>query len=274
MSNILNIAHRGARSLAPENTLAAARKAFEIGADMWELDVSVTADGELVLMHDDTLLRTTNAAALFPERAPWDVSTFTLAEIKSLDAGSFYLEADPFGQIAAGEISAKAQVVMTGEPVPTLYEALCFTHDHNWRVNVEIKTLPPSLAGFPVVEKTLALIRQLEMQNQVLLSSFAHTYLRQAKQLDPTLAIAVLVEFPPADPIKLLTKLGSQTYHPFNQMIEESQIHLLRQAGFEINVWTVNTEAEMRKLIQAGVTGLITDFPHILKHLTENSDNP
>ncbi len=65
---IRNIAHRGARSLAPENTIAAARKAFEVGASMWELDTGILADGELIIMHDDTLERTTNVANVFPER--------------------------------------------------------------------------------------------------------------------------------------------------------------------------------------------------------------
>ncbi|MEM5790386.1 MAG: glycerophosphodiester phosphodiesterase family protein, partial [Syntrophobacteraceae bacterium] len=72
-SNLLNIAHRGARSLAPENTLAAARKALMLGAHMWELDVRLSRDGHLVVIHDATLDRTSNAAELFPDRAPWRV---------------------------------------------------------------------------------------------------------------------------------------------------------------------------------------------------------
>ena len=99
---VLNIAHAGARSLAPENTLAAARKALEVGADLWETDVAVTSDGELILFHDDSLARTTNAPVRFPDRSPWTFTTFTLAEIRSLDAGSWFVETDPFGQIAAG----------------------------------------------------------------------------------------------------------------------------------------------------------------------------
>ena len=71
-SKMLNIAHRGARSLAPENTLAAARKALGCGADMWELDVGMTADGVLILIHDNTLTRTSNVLEIFPERTPWD----------------------------------------------------------------------------------------------------------------------------------------------------------------------------------------------------------
>ncbi|HFD40915.1 MAG TPA: glycerophosphodiester phosphodiesterase, partial [Anaerolineae bacterium] len=92
---VVNIAHRGARSLAPENTLVAARKALAVGADLWETDVAVTADGELILFHDDSLVRTTDAERRFPDRAPWTFTTFSLAEIRSLDAGSWFVETDP-----------------------------------------------------------------------------------------------------------------------------------------------------------------------------------
>ena len=102
---VLNIAHRGARSLAPENTLAAARKAFEVGANMWELDVSVTGDGALVVFHDDALTRVTDAETVFPSHTPWHLADFTLAELKQLDTGSRFIQDDPHGQIAAGALS-------------------------------------------------------------------------------------------------------------------------------------------------------------------------
>ena len=101
------IAHRGARSLAPENTLAAARKAHGLGADLWETDVAVTADDQLVLMHDDAMTRTTNVADIFPERVPAAFSTSSLAEIRSLDAGSWFERDDPFGQVAAGAVDSR-----------------------------------------------------------------------------------------------------------------------------------------------------------------------
>lgn len=102
---ILNIAHRGARSLAPENTMLAARKAFEIGASGWELDVAMTSDHELVVIHDDTLERTSDAAQVFPDRDPWSVVDFSMAELRRLDFGAWFVRTDPFGQIAAGMIS-------------------------------------------------------------------------------------------------------------------------------------------------------------------------
>jgi glycerophosphoryl diester phosphodiesterase len=157
----LVIAHRGARSLAPENTLAAAMAAWRLGADGWELDVRMTKDGELILMHDETLSRTTNAPSLFPNRSPWLVSDFTLEEIKMLDAGSWFVDQDPYGTIAAGEVSPEEAAKFRGEKVPTLKEALALTKELGFWVNIELKSRP-SFALSPqtkaLADRTVALI--------------------------------------------------------------------------------------------------------------------
>jgi glycerophosphoryl diester phosphodiesterase len=234
---------------------------------MWELDVSVTADGELYLMHDATLVRTTNVQTIFPGRASWGSSDLTLAEISRLETGSSFFRDDPFGQIAAGAVSAEEQAAMQVEPIPTLREALLFTRNHHWQVNVEIKLLPPGMASFPVVERTLALIEALDMMEQVLLSSFVHPYLQQAKQLNPAVATAVLTATAYPEPVVLLRELESQVYHPRFQLITPEEIKRLRQADFEVSVWTVNETEDMQRLIQAGVSGIITDFPQYLKQI-------
>jgi glycerophosphoryl diester phosphodiesterase len=156
--------------LAPENTLASARKALELGADMWELDVAVTSDNDLVVLHDDTLDRTCNVKDLFPGKVPWRVWEFTLAEIKTLDCGSWFNKTDPFGQIKAGAVSQDEQESYVGEPMPTLREALQFTLDNNWRVNVELKDQPIEKLGKPLVEKTVNLISELHKGDK----SFPH----------------------------------------------------------------------------------------------------
>ncbi len=167
----LNIAHRGARSLAPENTMAAARKALEIGADWWELDVAMTKDGELVVLHDDTLDRTSNVATVFPDRRKTPVYEFTLAELRQLDFGSWFIEKDPFNQIAIGAVSQTELEKFKGEPIPTLREALVFTRDNHWKVNVEIKDASGFAADATIVQQTVALIDELGMSGQVLVSS-------------------------------------------------------------------------------------------------------
>jgi glycerophosphoryl diester phosphodiesterase len=264
---VLNIAHRGARSLAPENTLAAARKALEIGADLWETDVGVTADGELILFHDDSLARTTDAEVRFPDRAPWTFAAFTRAEIRTLDAGSWFVETDPFEQIAAGAVTLTEQAAYRGEKVPTLREALIFTRDASWRINLELKRLPPPLERFPVVERVLALVDELEIPpRQLILSAFNHNWLRQAQALRPDIAVQALIGYSFTAPLDW-DDLSFATYNARSTLITEDKIREVTTQGIAVNLFTVNDEADMRRFIAAGVAGLFTDFPQRLREL-------
>lgn len=263
------IAHRGARSLAPENTLSAAIKAFESGADGWELDVAVSADGELVLLHDDTLERTSNAAQVFPERKPWSVYDFSLEELKALDFGSWFVESDPFEQASQAQISKSELESYVGMPITTLAEALAYTKENHWWVNVEIKDASDTPADTVIVAKVVALVDDLGMQDQVLISSFNHDYLRQVKALNFSIDTGALVNQVIIDPIGLLQELNAQAFHPGRKYTYAKQVQALRDAGYDVNVWTVNEEAEMLALIEMGVTGIITDFPQQLKPILE-----
>ena len=262
---VLNIAHRGARSLAPENTIAAARKALEIGADMWELDVALTADGDPIILHDDTLTRTSNAAEIFPERAPWRIHEFSMDEIRRLDFGTWYSIKDPFNQIACGMVSQSDLQSYSGEPAPTLLQALEFTRQNNWTVNIEIKDLSRTNGDAVVVEKVAGMVKNMEMTSQVIISSFNHAYLKQCRHLYPDLPTAALVSMPHLAPAHLLRSLGAIMYNPDVNFILPGSIHLLRTAGFGVNVYTVNNESTMRRLISAGVSGIFTDYPQLLK---------
>ena len=264
---VLNIAHRGARSLAPENTLAAARKGLELKADLWELDVAVTADDELVVLHDDTLERTSNVQQVFPQRKPWEVWTFSLAELRSLDFGTWFLETDPFKQIQAGAVSLEEQAAFAGEPIPTLREALEFTRQNGWKVNIEVKDASNTPGDAFIAEKVVALVQELEMTESVLISSFNHSYLLRVKAIEPVIVTAALVERADPDPVALLGRLGAQAYNPYRKEIDQKTVQGLRSAGYDVYVWTVNDEAEMRKLIEWGVSGLFTDFPQVLNEV-------
>lgn len=264
---MLIIAHRGASSLAPENTLAAARKALAIGATMWELDVALTEDGVPVLVHDNNLARTSNVAEVFPKRQAWPVHRFSLAEIRQLDFGTWFNQADPFGQIAAGNVSPADCQSYRGEPVLTLQEALDFVRSHHWAVNIEIKNHQGLPGHRSVVEQVITRIEASGLTDQVLISSFNRVYLKQVKAANTRLATAVLVSRPGPDPLTLLRRLDAQAYHPKVPIIQPQTISSLREHGFDVNVWTVNDEATMRHLIQAGASGLFTDFPQRLKAL-------
>jgi len=267
----LNIAHRGARSLAPENTLTAARAGLDSGADMWELDVAVTADGELVLLHDDTLERTSNVQAIYPDRKPWAVHTFTLDELRTLDFGSWFIEKDPFGQIVEGAVTDQMQQSYAGEPIPTLYEALVFTRANQWRVNVEIKDASGTPGDHDVVEKTVALIHDLGMEDRVIISSFNHQYLRRVKSASDAIQTAALVENAVPDPTSLTNRLGAEGFNPRYTNILPDAIPALRRAGVDVYVWTVNDPDIMRALIRGGASGIITDFPQVLDEILKQS---
>lgn len=261
----LNIAHRGARSLAPENTIAAARKALEIGVAVWELDVRMTRDKELVVIHDATLKRTSNVKKIFSDRKPWSVRDFTLAEIQRLDFGSWFNKTDPFGQIAAGRISQKEQISFKGIKVLTLEEALEFTRKNNWRVNIEIKNSSSDPDNFEAVEEIVALINRLGMEEMVIVSSFDQAYVKKVKQLDSGIPTGLLVYESPGDPVNCLKRINADAYHPEISEIDLGKIGELRKEGFYINVWTVNNERTMRDLIRVRVDGIITDFPQNLE---------
>lgn len=158
---------------------------------------------------------------------------------------------------------------MPGTPIPTLREALEFTRQNHWWVNVEIKDASGTPADAIIVERVLALIRDLGMDEQVLVSSFNHAYLLQAKSLRPQIATGALVEEAVPDPLALLRQHHAQAYHPPQNAVAAAQVQALRQAGFAVNVWTVNDEPEMRALIETGVSGIFTDFPQRLKSWME-----
>jgi glycerophosphoryl diester phosphodiesterase len=264
---VLNIAHRGARSLAPENTLAAAQKALEIGADLWETDVTVTADGELVLMHDASLARTTDAQQRFPDRAPWTVTTFTLDEIRQLDTGTPFIETDPFGQIAAGMVTPGDLVALMCVRVPTLRQALVFTQQARWRVNLELKRIPPPMEHFPIVERVLTLTEELGIDTgQVIISSFNHDWLRQIQRLNTDIEVQALV-----GDLTVGAESGFRTCNASAAMVDEEQVRRTVEKGVTVNLYTVNEESDMRRFIQAGAAGLFTDFPQRLKALLSHS---
>jgi len=146
---VANVAHRGASAHAPENTIAALRLAARQGADAFEIDVQETRDHELILMHDSTLARTTDAETVFPDRSPWRVADFTLDEIRRLDAGSW------FGAAFAGE------------RVPTLAEALRAMRGTDLGLLLEIKApqLYPGIDRRTVRELRLSWVGPLVVQS-------------------------------------------------------------------------------------------------------------
>ena len=266
MDKILNIAHRGASSLAPENTLAAARKAREVGADLWELDVAVTTDETLILCHDHSLARTTNVSDLYPKRTPWLFSSFTFDEIRSLNAGSWFVETDPFKQIAFGAVTSVELASYENEIFPTLEEALIFTQESNWCVNLELKCLPESIAYFPLVKQVLELIKRLGFKEDYLvISSYNHDWLQDVQIRNPKLNVQALIGEQETEPLDW-GGLKFKTYNT-NRLTSDDEIQAVTKKGISVNIYTPNEEDEMRHFIETGTAGIITDFPQRLNAL-------
>ena len=253
-------AHRGYRALAPENTLLAAEKAFEVGAKWWELDVAQSSDGVLVVIHDDSLIRTTNAQLVFPERSPWIVYDFSFEELRSLDAGSWFLATDPFLQIASGAVSKTELKKFTGLKIPTLKECLELTKKHGKKVNIEIKSAADYSCDSTIVEKTVALVQELDMCNSVLISSFNHLYLTRVKKAESSIKTAALIDDPLTDPVATLMSLGAVALNPNGKKLNKETVEKVLKAGFAVYVWTVNEEADMQKFFEWGACGIFTDF--------------
>ena len=270
----LNIAHRGARSLAPENTLAAARKGLDVGADMWELDIQMTADGELIVIHDSTLKRTSNVRDVFPSRNPWLVHEFRLDEIRLLDFGSWFKKQDPFGQIAAGMVAESDLASYVQQQAPTLGEALTFTLEHGWSVNLEIKDLSGNPDPGQVVKKVLALVEDLDMVDSVLISSYNQDYRAQIRKAHPHIATGVLVSKPHPHPETLLRQLGAQAYHPRLSAFRPADVALLHRQDCRVHIWNVNARKTMQRLVRAGVDGIFTDFPQLLTSVLASCASP
>ena len=260
-NSVLVFGHRGFRGIAPENTLLAARKSFEAGAPWWELDVAASSDGELVVLHDDSLARTSNAKSAYPGRAPWSVYDFTFDEIRGLDAGSWYQETDPFGQVKAGRVGGAELASFKGERIPTLRECLELTKRNGRKVNIEIKDATGRACDPWLVERTVELVDELGMVGDVLVSSFNHEYLRRVKKADPSIEVGALVEKRPPNLVPLLGELNARSYHPGVTTLDEATVREVRAAGFDVFVWTPNGKELMERIISWGVNGLITDFP-------------
>ncbi len=250
-------AHRGARSLAPENTRLAFETARRCGADFVELDVQRTADGKLVVIHDDTPGRTSNAP--LPDRPVWE---YSWEELQALDAGSWFLRTDPFGTVASGDVRESDYPLVRQQRIALLSETLFFFSANQFPFNLEIKDQTYAPGDLSLVGDVLDTLESTGTWELALLSSFNPAYMAEAHYLEPNLPTALLVEGKhPDNPPELLRSLGCCAYHPDCAITDPEQVRTLKDAGFVVNVWTVNDTDVASPLLKAGADALITDWP-------------
>ena len=230
----LVIAHRGASGSAPENTLAAFRRAEQMGAAMIELDVQLSRDGEAVVIHDWTLERTTDGHGAVRDR--------TLAELRALDAGSWFGPA------------------FRGEHVPTLREVLDAVR---LPVNVELK--PCGDDG--VERRALMVVEQAGALGRVVFSSFDPGTLERLRARSAEAAIAVLWEYEPIpEAVRRAERVAARALHLRKEAATPSAIAETIAAGLTIRVWTVNAPDEFNRLATHRVHGIFTDHPERVLH--------
>jgi glycerophosphoryl diester phosphodiesterase len=232
---VLVTAHRGFSGAAPENTLAAFKKAMEVDSDMMELDVRFSKDGQVVVIHDDTLDRTTNGRG--------KVSDYTLKELKQFDAGSWF--APHFA----------------GEQIPTLIEVLELAKG-KIPVNIEIKDESPSRYKITdLADRALQEVKKAGMEDQVIYVSFYPVALERIQERDSRLWVGLLYH----RPWNSLDEVTGGRSFPVlglrNSYLTKGKIDKIHQQGMKVNVYTVNSEEEMEQFIRWGVDGIITNHP-------------
>lgn len=238
------IAHRGGARLAPENTLAAFRKALELGVDMIEIDVILSADPAIIVIHDDQIDRTTDGEGV--------VKQLSLAEIKSYDAGSW------FGEEFAGE------------RIPTLDEVLELINGQATLL-IEIKDGDEE---YPGLERMVVdAIHRYKANDWVVVQSFNEQSVIRVRRLDPSLITYYLMggnfeafyEKLKREPLpEPLPYHGVAVHHA---QIDSTKALTLREAGYQLFVWTVNEPADMERLLAIHPAGIITDLPDKLQEL-------
>lgn len=239
---MLVLAHRGASGYAPENTIEAYKKAIELGADGIELDVQMTKDGEIVVIHDETIDRTSDGKG-------W-VKDYTLEELRKFNFNNHnphYPHAD----------------------IPTMREVFELIKPTNLVINIEIKT---GVVFYPIEEKILALTKEMEMEDRVFYSSFNHYTVKKVHELKPDAVVGFLYMDGPIDMPEYGKKHGVDALHPALYNLQyPGFIEECKKAGLKLHVWTVNEEQYVKMCLDADVDSVITNYPDMARRVIEEN---
>lgn len=235
MSRPQIFAHRGAKSVAPENTLPAFQRALAMGVDGIELDVHCSKDGRLVVIHDETLEGTTNGTG--------KVGAYTVAQLAKIDAGSHFSAA------------------FAGVGIPTLDEVFDLV-GNRCLVNVELKSEDPN--GGDQAEPLIAMIAARNLYDQVIVSSFNPPSLIKMRALAPKIQLGLLYYLPMPSFLRdawFSPIMRPEAIHPMHTLIDEELMAWAKAYGCVVNTWTVNEVAEAKRLAALGVNVIMSDVP-------------
>jgi glycerophosphoryl diester phosphodiesterase len=228
--------HRGAAALAPENTLAGIQKAVESGIKWIEIDTQLSADNVPVIIHDKTVKRCTNGKGR--------VGELTLAELKALDAGSWF--------------SSEFE----GETIPTLEETLLACQENGLNMNLEIKIHNENEVK-PLVEKVVETVKQLNFPiEKLLFSSFSQTALAHCQALFPEVRRGFITEHKPSNMLDTIKPLNLYSLHIDHRILNETLAKSIKDMGLTLMIWTLNDPKKVDKFTAWGVDNIITDKPN------------
>ena len=239
---MLAIAHRGASGYAPENTFAAFRRAIAMGAGFIETDLQLSRDARFVAIHDATVNRTTNGQGT--------VHDMTLADLRRLDAGSW------FGSEYAGE------------RIPTLEEILEFAKKHDVVFYLEMK--PGGSWGGE--HALISALRESGEIRRTVVISFDKVILEGVRKIEPTVMTGLLFEGQISNPLETALEIGARQIAVRGDMVTPRLLKEARERDLQVVCWTVNHPAHMRLLAEAGVDGIISDYPDRLLELARRRD--
>lgn len=228
----LVIAHRGGKKVVPENTLAAFAESIKQGADGIELDIHKAKSGELVVIHDADISRTTDGAGSVPD--------MTYTELTKASAG------------------ARFNKSFAGERIPLLADVLKLV-DGKLILNIEVKNWPKQ---YPKIDDDLiAMLANYKYPDKIVISSFDHELLKSIHEKAPQYKIAVLDSAILLEPANYAKSMGATYWHPDFHTLRPDVVRRAKQAGLTVNVWTVNSPAEWQQAMDMGVDGIVTDDP-------------
>lgn len=228
-AGFLVIAHRGASSYAPENTFAAFDKALALGISHVELDVHFTRDGRIVVIHDDTVDRTTSG------KGP--VASLTLAQLQALDAGSWFAP-----QFAGQRVPSLGQLLEH-------YKGRLYFH-------IEIKARAEGLS-----QRTADLVRGYGVADSVTITSFQKARLEEVRAYAPELPAGWLVGEATEDIVQQAKQMGLSQLCPRANTVTPALVERLHRQGFAVRAWGVENEELMRRVVDAGADGMTVNFP-------------
>ncbi|WP_168167230.1 glycerophosphoryl diester phosphodiesterase [Corynebacterium sp. HMSC073D01] len=240
MSDCTLIAHRGANTLAPENTFSAFRAALDNGINWIETDVDIMGDGTPIIMHDTSLDRTTNHSGQYYDLA--------VSDLESIDAGRWF----------APEFA--------GEKIPTLAGLIRFMNEHELNANIEIKSNEQGKKeSLTLIDNVIAELENLDPARKVIVSSFNHVLLSIFKQRAPKLPVGCLYATAALydDWKSMLELVGAEYIHPEDSYLTRERIAAFHEAGFGVNVWTVDDVRRANQLANWGVDSIISNVPQL-----------